>query len=244
MNELCSLLKRSIEGLGYQQGEYEDAAAAVVWLEARGMNGLEMIATAWPRLECGAENRIALTNNSDGIPTLDANECSIAFCGRVAADLALAATDESNISRIEIRHGQDCIAIFPSLDFFTTHDLYAIAHWYKNGVLHIGVAQPQQAGCDYYCIETPDNDVVKRETLSICCSRDGKKILAMAFELAGDDSDYRNGIKVHSSDMQAHYNRAIANGMTVNAGTVNMLTAAADRVLVEATEQSRLGAGE
>jgi hypothetical protein len=32
--------------------------------------------------------------------------------------------------------------------------------------------------------------------------------------------------------------------MTVNAGTVNLLTAAADRVLVEATEQSRLGAGE
>jgi LDH2 family malate/lactate/ureidoglycolate dehydrogenase len=244
MNELSSLLKRSIEGLGYQQGEYEDAAAAVVWLEARGMNGIEMIASAWPRLENGSGNRIELTKNTDHVATLDASDCSVAFCGRVAADLAFAATEESNISRIEIRHCHDCIAIFPSLDFCATHGLYAIAHWYKDGLLHIGVTQPQQPGCDYCCIETPDDDAAQPERLTVSFSRDGKKILAMAFELAGGDSQYKSGIKVHSSDMQAHYNRAITNGMTVNADTVNMLTAAADRVLVEATEQSRLGAGE
>jgi LDH2 family malate/lactate/ureidoglycolate dehydrogenase len=242
MNELSALLKRSFEGLGYQQGEYEDAAAAAVWLEARGMNGIEMIVSAWPRLESGPGNRVELTNSACDIPTLEANACNLAFCGRAAADLAFAATEESHIGRIEVRRCQDCIAIFPSLDFYAAQGLYAIAHWYKDGVLHIGVAQPQQPGCDYCCIETPDDDGADRLTVSF--SRDGEKILAMAFELAGGDSQYHNGIKVHSSEMQAHYNKAIANGMTINTDTVNMLTAAADRVLVEATEQSRLGAGE
>ena len=68
--------------------------------------------------------------------------------------------------------------------------------------------------------------------------------MAMAFELAGNEAKYHDGIKLRSTDMQERYETTVAYGMTVKAATVSTLTVAADQVLIEATEQSRLGAGE
>jgi len=241
MNELSALLKRSFEGLGYQQGEYEDAAAAVVWLEARGLNGIEMIASAWPRLESGAKTQIDLTDDS---VTLNANGCSAVFCGRAVADLAAAGVGDSNVSCIEVRQCHDRKAIISSLALCAAHDLFAIAHWYDDGKQHIVVAQAQQSGCDYYCVANNQDSDTKPETLTISCACDGEKIMAMAFELAGNEAKYHDGIKLRSTDMQERYETTVAYGMTVKAATVSTLTVAADQVLIEATEQSRLGAGE
>lgn len=244
MNELTSLLKRSFEGLGYQQGEYEDAATATVWLEARGMNGIEMITTHWSRFETGSQNQIKLTDPVHAQAALDANDRSVAFCGRVATDLAIAAAGDSAIGRIDIQQCHDCEAILPSLEHCANQGLHAIAYWADDNGLHIGVAIPEQPGCDYCCVPKSAESRVTSQHLSISCSGDGEKIRAIVSELTGGDTEYEKGIKVRSTDMQKAYEATIANGMTVDIGAVKTLTAAADQVLVEATEQSRLGAGE
>ena len=54
-NELAALLKRVFEGLGYPQGQYEDAAAMAGWLPLHGEDGL----TRWrgrPTLRCPPPN--------------------------------------------------------------------------------------------------------------------------------------------------------------------------------------------
>ena len=43
-NELAALLKRVFEGLGYPQGQYEDAAAMAGWLPLHGEDGLDALA--------------------------------------------------------------------------------------------------------------------------------------------------------------------------------------------------------
>jgi hypothetical protein len=39
-NELTASLKKAFEGLGFSVGDYQDAAAMVVWSEMHGLNGL------------------------------------------------------------------------------------------------------------------------------------------------------------------------------------------------------------
>jgi hypothetical protein len=51
ISELSSLLKRSFEGLGFNQGDYEDTASAALWLECHGLGGLDTVRRAWPRLQ-------------------------------------------------------------------------------------------------------------------------------------------------------------------------------------------------
>ena len=43
MNELTSLCRAALEGSGWAQGDYEDAADAAVWLQAVGFGGLEAL---------------------------------------------------------------------------------------------------------------------------------------------------------------------------------------------------------
>lgn len=244
MNELSSLLKRSFEGLGYQQGEYEDAATAAVWLEARGMKGIDMITTSWSRCETGARNQIKLTDSAPAQATLDANDRSVAFCGRVAADLAIAAAADAAVGETHIQRCHDCEAILPSLEHCANQGLHAVAHWVDENSVHIGIANPERSGCDYCCVPRSPDSLAAPEKLTISCSGDGERILALVFELAGGDTAYQKGMKIRWTDMQKAYETTIANGMTVNSYAVRMLTEAADLVLVEATEQSRRGAGD
>ncbi|WP_321795938.1 DUF3726 domain-containing protein [Caballeronia sp. J97] len=43
MNELMSLCRAALEGSGWAQGDYEDAADAAVWLQAIGFDGLDAL---------------------------------------------------------------------------------------------------------------------------------------------------------------------------------------------------------
>ena len=71
-NELAALLKRVFEGLGYPQGQYEDAAAMAGWLPLHGEDGLD--ALAW-----------------QADPALPATELSAPAPGRRSHDAMVAA---------------------------------------------------------------------------------------------------------------------------------------------------------
>ncbi|MFB9124781.1 DUF3726 domain-containing protein [Paraburkholderia dipogonis] len=43
LNELNALCRSELEGSGWAQGDYEDAAQAAVWLQAIGFDGMEAI---------------------------------------------------------------------------------------------------------------------------------------------------------------------------------------------------------
>ena len=75
-NELAALLKRVFEGLGYPQGQYEDAAAMAGWLPLHGEDGLDALAwqadPALPATELSAPAPGRLVARCHGRSALDA----------------------------------------------------------------------------------------------------------------------------------------------------------------------------
>lgn len=243
MNELSSLLKRSFEGLGYCQADYEDGAAAIVWLEAHGMKGLETIASITEHTPDPA-NRIDIgAEEADGL-VLDAKGSNVAFCGRMAVDLACANVSAASSGRVELRHCHGRKAILPSLSLCAARGFNAIARWSDEDCLYVSPIKAQQRAPDFFCVQRMSDDNACNTSLVVVCSKNPQDIEAIKARFLGGDSDERSSTKITSSDMQERYNESLRNGLNVDKQFVKKLTAAADAVLVEATEQSRLGAGE
>ncbi|MGI9232551.1 MAG: DUF3726 domain-containing protein [Woeseiaceae bacterium] len=244
MNELSSLLKRSFEGMGFCQGDYEDAAAAVVWLEAHGMNGLESIASTLSRRTTDTGIGVELVADEPGAQVLDANDSNIAFCGRIAVDLACADAATKGSGRIEIRRCHGRRAILPSLNMCAARGLHAIAYWYDRDSLHTASITSQQPAPSYRRSRQRQDNDSRFAALFVVCSSSRQTIDAVAEELAGNSTANMESTEVSSADIRERYDTAVRDGLKVDSALFRTLTAAADAVLVEATERSRLGAGE
>ncbi|MGI9237523.1 MAG: DUF3726 domain-containing protein [Woeseiaceae bacterium] len=243
MNELSSLLKRSFEGSGYCQGDYEDAAAAVVWLEAHGMKGLEAMVPTWSR-STDAETGLEHIADTSGAKVLDAQDGNVVFCGRMLVDLACARAATGGSGRIELRRCHGRMAILASLGMCATRGLHGIAHWSDKDNMHIASIHAGQPRPDYRRLQRRPQDRSRSGTLLVVCSRGRETIKAIAEELAGSGKENVETTEVSSSDMQVRYDTAVRHGLRVDPALIRTLTAAADSVLVEASERSRLGAGE
>ncbi len=244
MTELSSLLKRSFEGLGYCQGDYEDAAAAVVWLESRGMNGLDIIASTWPRLKSGVGIEVSFIADETGAEVLNANDSSVALCGRMVTDLVCAATVDKGYARIELLNCHGRRSILPSLAVCASRGLHAIAHWNDRNNLYLSSINAHESTPDLWRIPRQADDLSPATSLAIVCSDSWQPIETLATSLAGDHSGTRMESWLISNDMQVRYDSTIRHGLRIDPDLIRRLTTAADTVLVEATEQSRLGAGE
>jgi hypothetical protein len=243
MNELSSLLKRSFEGLGYCQADYEDAAAAVVWLEAHGLKGLETIASI-PERAVRLDTSIDISTDESESLVLDAQGGNVVFCGRMAVDLACAKATSEGSGRVELRecHGRE--AILPSLPLCSARGLNAVACWSdKNGLTVSSIKAPQRAP-ELRCLRRGANDKTEDTALVVVCSKDPEEIDAIASKFIGTDCETRTSAKIASGDMLKCYDQTIRNGLLVDMSFVRRLMTAAEAVLVEASERSRLGAGE
>lgn len=244
MNELSSLLKRSIEAFGYCQGDCEDAAAAVVWLESRGIGGLDaFVSSCLTQDEYGGEPLRPFAGKTN-VQVIDACDRSVFFCGRTAVDLACALATVEKAGRIEIKNCRDRKAILASLQICAAREINAVVQWCDDESVHIALLNARQPGLDYRQIRRTVDHEPSMSSLNVVCSKSRQMIDTAAADLAGGDVETALVAKISSTDMQAHYATAVKHGLRVDPNIVRTLTVAADAVLVEATEQSRLGAGE
>jgi hypothetical protein len=243
LNELTSLLKRVFEALGYRQGDYEDAAHAAVWLETRALNGLELITRDWQRL---AQTRGALEMlpSSNDEQVLDARHSSVLTVGRSIADLAAASLEQHGRGRIELRQCYSRMAILPSLDACARRGAGAVAYW--NDVNHQHVARID-AGCanpEYRRMTMKPDSNTSAATLNLVCHRQRQEIDAIVAGLSANTAQSAPGCHILPAEMDARHRAAIQHGLAVSEELVARLSAAAEAVLVAASEQSRRGAGE
>lgn len=96
LNEINRTCQRALEGLGAPVGIDREGAAAVAWLEARGLPGLELLTRDMARLD-GGFGPIAQVKTGAGIAELDARgQSAIALAGSVVDFLrSLAEPDKS-----------------------------------------------------------------------------------------------------------------------------------------------------
>ena len=86
-NELMASLKKAFEGLGFQPGDYHNAADMVVWLETHGFDGFDRLQTALAYLNTTAPIHADLVQEDAHNSVLDGKGSSILLCGSEAVDL-------------------------------------------------------------------------------------------------------------------------------------------------------------
>ena len=242
-NEFLSLLKRAFEGAGWTHGRYEDAAFAVWWIEAHGLNWLTRLADNWPRIDRAATAVPELIQAHAPGSVIDAAGASLLHCGSNSVDLVYANACSEPLATLETRRCVDRILIIPSLTTLATRGANALARWYADDVLHVVTIKSDESFPTYTRYELPESRDIVDSSLFLTCSRN----------VDGLNHYYRNVSKLaevynvlhtlSAEQLGRNANNSKANGIDVSDEAISLLNQAADRVLVEATEQSRQGAG-
>jgi hypothetical protein len=243
LNELTSLLKRVFEAFGYSQGDYEDAAHAIAWLEARALDGLELVTRDWQRLaRTGAA--LELLSSSNDAEVLDARDCSVLTVGRSIADLAAATLEQQGQSRVEVRGCYSRIAILPSLDVCARRGAGVVAHWHDGNYQHVARIDAGSVNPEYRRMTMKPDNNASAATLNLVCHTQVQEVNAVVAELSASTAQSAPDRHVLPAQMEAHYRTAVQHGLAISEDLLARLSTAAEAVLVAATEQSRLGAGE
>jgi hypothetical protein len=214
------LLKRSFEGLGFNQGDYEDTASAALWLECHGLGGLDTVRRAWPRLQKHTQLSVALVTESPGSAVLDAGNASALICGQIVADLVCSYAGPASTGRVELRSCLDCDAQrFVCLAQIDAHAAYPLFERY-----------PATGAVP----ETPSALVVAWRPGALAAQDLAETGIAAPGNAACQ-------ARITPDEFRDRYDGAVMHGLSIDTSTLAILTAAADNVLVEATERSRQG---
>jgi hypothetical protein len=230
MNELVSLSRAALEGSGWAQGDYEDAADAAVWLQAVGFDGIDALTGL---LGTTPVERYAV-HGRDGIAT--AAERAPGLVGCVAAfELAWARASQDGIGVVRVTH-----AMAPRLALYGLRTMSARARrfdvmWRDAEGRHFASTSgsdpfPTYLGCD-------GRDASDGADIVVCCRTD--ETAPLPFDIP---SDLRDGVV--SAEFEARHDETLWRGLEADDTQIARLGQWKTRVLVEATAASRAhGAG-
>lgn len=225
--------------MGYCQSDFEDAAACVCWLESHGLDGMELLTQLPPQADAGM--LVDIKVDISGTQYLDAHDTSVMFCGQMLADLACAIAADQGSATIEMRHCHDRKAILSTLVQCASRGLCAMAAWAdKDKMCLASILAAHHAPDISYRSRSADSTT--NSNLIIVCAKDRQVTDAVAATLI--DSEAQTRTHMSAVDMEACYDATLRTGLQIDDDLIKKLTAQADTVLVEATEQSRRGAGE
>lgn len=242
-NELLALLRRVFEALYGKSCDYEAMAEQIVWLECHGLGGLDLLRTCLTRLD--QEERpvdgILIVPFAEGGSSInvDAGGASLLCIGDLLADLLISRCAEQDRCKIEIADLLEGQAIVPQLSRMARAGCLAAGRitnlddgtrWYAHvsGSSHLPVLSGWEGA----------RDCGERVSLSMLCSTNEDSLRQAMTAL---DPNWPEPT-ISPGELANSYSDSLDKGITV--GDLAAFNAIADRVLVEATEESRRGAGE
>jgi len=224
INELWALLRRTFEALYGHERDYYDMARTVLWLECHGHDGVGQLIGALPHLENTKLPEPSLSETASGHYLIDGKGHSLLCIGRSICDLAMAYASDNETSRLDIINVVDSKPLIGILTYAASQGFSAMA--ICEGSLAIIAGEAQH----------PTLYKNNEDTLSLICSRTEERLN----EYVGE------GLEVlESCDVQkGAYASSLEHGVQIKKSHYEALNLIANRVLVEATEASRRGAGE
>ncbi|ANU06436.1 hypothetical protein A6F65_00108 [Paraurantiacibacter namhicola] len=242
-NELLALLRRVFEALYGKTCDYEAMAEQILWLECHGLGGLDLLHDCLARLdgeERHADRHLLGAFLTKG-PTIrfDAGGASLIGFGDLLADVLIARCAGGEIRQAEIADLRDARAILPQLHRMALAGRFAAVRISGRG-----------NGADRFArvsASSPLPDLSGWEGAVDCAEQASLHLVC-----AGSEEGLRSAMRdlhpdwpepaVTADQLAGTYRGSLNNGVKVR--DLAALHAIADRVLVEATEESRRGAGE
>jgi hypothetical protein len=224
-NELWALLIKVFEALFGHRRDYYDMARTLLWLECHGHEGVRQLVEGLSILEDNSLPEPSLTKISDTHFVMDGGGRSLLDLGPSLSDLAIVCAAENGNAHIDVMNVESSEALLGALPFMARQGFNGVAIGPKT----VSVIAPMAACPNLYKSSA-------KEQLSLICKRDG---IDVSEHYAYDDQLLKSQI------MQTEFfSETLENGIDILASQVDGLKAVASRVLVEATEASRRGAGE
>jgi hypothetical protein len=230
MNEMVSLSRAALEGTGWAQGDYEDAADAAVWLEAVGLDGT----SALTGLLGATPIELYAVHEHSG--KADPAERAPGLVGCLAAfELAWAQASQDGIGIVRVTN-----AMAPRLALYGLRTMcdrgrrFDVA-WSDAKGWHFAATSGRDAFPTYLGYD--EHAMTDLAEIVVCCRT--IEALPLPYDVV---SDLHGGIT--SAEFEARYDESLWRGLEVDEAQIACLGQYKTRVLVEATAASRAhGAG-
>jgi len=258
-NELIELLKLAFEGLGFDQGDYENAAKLVTHAEMWGLGGLEVLARALVGASLQPHQAVQVLREDHHSAVIDGQNLSSLLCLRSAADLAYVKCLSSPVGKVTITRCQHRLLVFQHLIGLSLRWVTCSASWWagpEDNVLHVlSVLPGERTPSPEYKVYQVIGEKVKGEKLTgdnngltstgqleIYSAQSSQAMSAHLAELLPPSADLIKTL--NSGDMLANYESSLVDGIGVDDALWFKLVSLAAEMLVPSSDQSRSGAGD
>jgi len=224
VNELWALLRRTFEALYGHERDYYDMARTVLWLECHGHDGVGQLIEALPVLEAKNLLEPRLSEVRTGLYHIDGKGHSLLCIGRSICDLAMAYASDYETAHLDIGNVSDSKTLIGSLAYAASQGFSAIA-----------ICEDTLAIITAYA-KHPTLYKTNQNTMGLICSRTEDPLNAFMAK--------RLEVLMSTDAQKETYAASLEQGVQIKSPHYDALNLIANRVLVEATEASRRGAGE
>ncbi|MFK8019327.1 MAG: DUF3726 domain-containing protein [Pseudomonadales bacterium] len=259
-NELSSLVKRSMEGLGYNKGQWEDAARVVVWLEQRGLAGLTILNESLSRLNKTPSDLPVLKYREQFDGSMDIIDCnlfgrSLLVWSPPICDYALSQVHTAALA-LELVGVDHPACLLEALSSSAEYGIGAAVLWDElSGQNHVGrccvfaaadvgdTLGEESAIVYRRYLTTQPSTQRQSATATILLDRDASRLIANV-ESCVERLQFDAVIsEVTHCQLQASQRASLVDGIELDNQLFSSLNDLAKNVLVVASERSRMGAG-
>ena len=238
-NELMAALKKAFEGLGFQPGDYYDAADMVVWLETHGFDGFDRLQAVLTYLNTTGPVHADLVQEDDHQAMLDGKGTSILLCGSEAVDLISSQVMKGSWAALELTNCYNRSFILQRLVKAARRNLAFIAYWRQSD----------------YCVKVsiaPGAQLPEYQTFTMTGEFDSQSLrifsgtdMAVIERQFSKELEFGVFLETYSAEeMQACYLDSVEQGIEIDEALWKTLDDLVARILVESTDSSRAGAGD
>lgn len=234
INELNSLCRSALEGSGWAQGDYEDAADAAVWLQAMGFDGMDAIGRLLGvarREDYTVEPALPETHGARG--EMAAAAAGLAGC-LLSFELAWARATQAGAATVRIGNALSPRLALYGLKAMCTRGRRFNLSWADQAGRHFATTSGHDEYPDYLGVsmQVGATEATAQEIV-VCCmagERASEAQLAPGQPLTG---------AIDRTELDARYRDALWRGIDVDDSQVDHLIKWKGRVLVPATRASR-----
>jgi len=244
-NELQGLGRKAFAGIGFDDGDASDAADMVAWMEAHGLGGLAALEKGLSYLVDEDVSQPLLINYQDAdVSVLDAQGMSILGKASLAIELGFAKARRRGLSLTKIQHCHNRLLIVGYLSRLARRGMNVTAFWRNahNPVteyvvsFRAGLAIPEFCA---YGLREPDSESADRnDGISLVMANHVDLMPGLRSKDTLVDLMERD-----ESALSVSRDQSLTEGIDISETLWRDLKTLADRLLVEATDASRDGAG-
>lgn len=243
-NEMQGLSRKAFSGIGFEEGDANDAADMVVWMEANGLQGIDALKRSLAFILAEDQSRSPeLIYQDADLCVVDAHNRTALGNASLAIELGYAKCRARGLSVTKIRNCHNRMLIVGYLSRVARRDMSVTAFWRDSHEPLTEILVSFKAGeespdiCMYSLNDIPD-DTEPNNGITL--------VMANHVNLLPDfktDNKLNNLLRHDSLSMHNWKEHFLKQGIDVDPELWDRLKELATRILVEASDDSRSGAG-